>query len=93
MTFQIALDRTLEKTKMGILPTVFRYIISPLRTATPALSKLEIFPQRNTFRKKPTQMHTNHYPDLFVTHSEDFNMNAGNKNPFLIDEDPLFTQS
>ena len=37
-------------------------------------------------------MHTIQYPALIVTHPEGLNMNLGNKNPIVVDEDSSFSQ-
>ena len=79
-----------EKIKKGILPTAFSHSKSSLGTNTPILWKPENFPKKITCCKKPTQMHTTQYPDLFVTYREGFNMNNGFKNPIVVDEDPSF---
>ena len=83
-----------EKISKSILPTVVPFANSPLGTTTPFYSRLEFFPQKNTFCKKPTKDHTTQqYPDLLVTFREGFNMNTGNKNPVVFDEKPSFSQT
>ena len=79
------LEKNAENLCKGILPTVFFYTISPLGTTTPISSRLEIF-LKKTLCKKPTQMQTAQYLDLFVNYCGGFIMNTGKKNPIVVDE-------
>ena len=87
----IILERPLKKNRVK-LPNVFPYTNSPLRTTTPTLSRMEVFLLKNVFCKKPTQLDTTQYLDLFVIYREVFNMNSGKKNQILVDEDASFSQ-
>ena len=46
-----------------------------------------------TSKRKPTQMITTQHLDLFITNREGFEMNSGNRSPFIVVEEPSFTQS
>ena len=82
-----------EKKTNYILPRVIPYENLPLGTTTHTLSQMWVFPQNNILCKKPAQMHTIQYLDLFVIHRECFIMNAANKNLIAVAEKPFFTQS
>ena len=56
------------KNNKCIPPTVFPYIISPMGTFSPTLSRSGTFLHTKTFFKKPTQMNATQYSDLFVTY-------------------------
>ena len=77
----------------GIMPKVFAFSNSPLGTTTSTLSRQEIFPQKNTFGKRLTQMQTTQYPHLLVPYCESNMLKTGNKNPIVVDEDLSFVQS
>ena len=67
-----------EKIFRGMSPTVIPYINLPLRTTAPNLSRLKVFPRKDIFCTKPTQMYTTQYLDNIVVHRESFETNTGN---------------
>ena len=71
---------------------VFLHTNTTMETTSPTLSGLHFLPQKNTFRKKPTQRHKNQYLKMFGTYREGLNINTGNKNPIVVDENSLFSQ-
>ena len=47
----------------------------------PSLSRFEVFPTAQTFCGKPDPLYSTPYSDLFVTHTDGFNMHTGQLNP------------
>ena len=86
-------EKNTGKIDKSILPIVFLYANSPLGTNNPTLSRMEIFQQKITFCKKPTQIHKTLYRDSFVTYREGFKMKIRIKNSIVVDPEPSFTQT
>ena len=47
----------------------------------PSLSRLENFPNAQTFCGKPQPLYSKQYSDLFVTYTDGFNLHTGQPNP------------
>ena len=80
-----------EKIIKCILPNVFLYQFITGNYYSKFI-KTGNFSQRNTFCKKPTQMHTSQCLDLFVRYREGVNMSNVNTNPIFINEHSSFSQ-
>ena len=88
----ITTGKNTEQFIRGILPTVFLYTNSTIGSTTPISSILEIFTLKNTFCGIPTHMHATQYIAFFITYHEGLNLNTGNKNTIVVDEDSFFSQ-
>ena len=75
-----------EKINQGITPTAFPLFKSPLGTEKHALSRIEIFQNRQTFCRNPTPMYTTQYPHIYINYREGLNMQTGNKNTIVMPE-------
>ena len=56
------------------------------------LSRFEIYAAQKAFCNKPTLLHTTQYPDIFISHEEGFNINTGERNPFILPQNEQFNQ-
>ena len=48
---------------------------------SPSLSRLEVFPNAQTFCGKSDPLYSTQYSDLFVTYTDGFNIHTGQPNP------------
>ena len=67
----------------GFKCTSYPYVHAPhaQNPQNPGVSRLEVFPNAQTFCGKPETLYSTPYPDLFVTYTEGFNMHTGQPNP------------
>merc|ERR1712122_415044 len=54
------------------------------------LSRFEIYPSQKSFCNNPTLLYTTQYPDLFVSYTEGFNFNTGERNPSVLPQNEQF---
>ena len=91
MTSPIVLKRTLEK-MLKVYCQLNFLLIFHLWELLLKLYQDSKFPQQKTFCKKPTQLLLTYFLNSFVTYREGFNLNTGNKNASVVDENPSFSR-
>ena len=69
----------------GIKGTKYPNFKTPQSTVdNPSLSRFEIYPIAQTFRRKPKPLYSTQYDDIFVTYSDGFDNNNGQPKPHSI---------
>ena len=63
--------------------TYYLYVHAPhtQNPQNPSLPRFEVFPNAQTFYGKPEPLYSTQYSDLFVTYTNDFNLQTGQPNP------------
>ena len=56
------------------------------------LSRFEIYASQKSFCNKPSLLHTTQYPDLFVSYTEGFDINTGERKPSILPQNEQFNQ-
>ena len=85
----IAVDRTLIKRIKAYRQLLLLILIHHCKQLLQPYHNPKFFHQIIYVRKK-SQMHTAEYLALIVTFCEGFNLDTGNENPIVIDEQPFF---
>ena len=67
----------------GIKDTAHPYVDAPhtQKPNNPTLSRFQVFPNAQTFCRKPDPIFPTQYSDLFVTYTDGFNMHTGQSSP------------
>ena len=88
--FFISTGENTEKTR----PTAKCISLSYFTTGSNYSKSIETenFQTKNTFCKKPIQMHTTQNPNLLVSYREIFIASTGKKTSLVVDEDSSFSQ-